>query len=146
MPQSRTPAGVLAFSVVALTTLACAALIPSPSSPPKSGGAIELQRAPENLECDAITQSYRSATIRIDPAPPLPVWAETETGRRLSVYWSSGFRGGSGGDPVVHGPDGAEVARDDEVIAIPTDRSPDLRGCYVCASENAIYVLEQGPG
>ncbi len=62
---------------------------PPPSATPAV--AIVLQRAPTNLGCDSIGIDYDMATIRIDPAAAVQVWAEANDGTRLATYWSAGF-------------------------------------------------------
>jgi len=91
-----------------------------PSAEPSEATAtIELQRAPPNLGCDAIGVRYSSAIIRIDPAAEEPVFGETNDGRELAVFWSEGFEGIDGPEPVVQDTNGDVVARDGEEITIP---------------------------
>jgi len=55
---------------------------PSPSAAPASAAPIVLQRAPDNLGCDAIDPGYRSATIHIDPESDieLEIWTAPGSG------------------------------------------------------------------
>jgi hypothetical protein len=133
--------------LTAFALVACAGSAPgaSPSAATPSPRAIELQRAPENLGCDAMAVDYSSATFNIDVAAAPQVWAETNLGARLPVFWSAGFVGGDASDPVVRGPDGKVVARDGDVMPVPQGAWPQLAGYFVCSGANAIYVLEQAP-
>lgn len=106
-------------------------------------GTIMLQRAPDNLGCEALPVSYRSVTMRIDPDAADQVWAEADDGTRLGVFWSSGFRGGTVDDPVVRGPKGEIAARDGE----PIDPSgPLFHGYHLCAGPTDLYFTENPPG
>jgi hypothetical protein len=141
------PVRLVGSLLIAFALVGCAGSAPgaSPSAATPSPRTIELQRAPENLGCDAIGVDYSSATINIDVAAAPQVWAETDLGARLMVHWSAGFQGGDASDPVVRGPDGQVVAKDGDVITIQGAGSG-LAGYFGCPGPDALYILEQPPG
>lgn len=79
-------------------------------------------------------------TFQIDAAADEDVVAVATDGRRYHVWWSAGFVGGTATDPVVRDPAGQVVARDGEVLRVPT-----LQGYPVCATGESIYVLAVPP-
>jgi hypothetical protein len=113
-------------------------------SPIASAAGIVLERT-EPTGCDAIGIDYKSATIKIDPASDPDVWAETETGKKLAIKWTTGFSATDGSAPVIRGPKGEEVARDGTVIDVPDAAYPRLAGYFVCLAPDALYVLETDP-
>jgi len=117
----------------------------TPSGGTAPGGTILLQRIGP-IGCDSIGINYTSATIKVDAASDPDVWAETEAGKMLTVNWTDGFTATDGAPPVIHGPEGDEVARDGTKIDVPADGSaPRLSGFYVCLGTDAINVLETDP-
>jgi hypothetical protein len=93
-----------------------ASAAPPVSAAPSAGASaagIVLQRTGP-IGCDAIGIDYKSATIKIDAASDPDVWAETETGKKLTVSWTDGFTATNGDAPVINGPKGEEVARDQD--------------------------------
>jgi hypothetical protein len=125
---------------------------PSPSvvvSPPPSATpavAIVLQRAPTNLGCDSIGIDYDMATIRIDPAAAVQVWAEANDGTKLATYWSAGFSTTNVKQPSILGPDGDVVATDGTSIDIRHWKSYAPWSAYfLCPSTDSLYILEETP-
>jgi hypothetical protein len=148
---------------------------PSPSAPRSSAATIELQRSPTNLGCDSMDPGWRSATIHIDPESDVyleivnpafdgtrdrvnvDVWAEVDApppsspgtqqfetlapGTRLAVYWPVSFTARNGDTPVILGARGEEVARDGTTAA----QLDKLTGVFICASRDAIWVLDYQP-
>lgn len=147
MRTSRSALHFLAAVVFAGILVGACGPAPAGSTAPPSAvvSTILLREAPANLGCDAMGVPYRSATIRIDASAAEQVWAETDTGTRLDMFWARGFAGGPGSEPVVVDPEGQVVARDGEQIAIPDGAWPRLHGYFVCPSSTAIYVLLQDP-
>jgi hypothetical protein len=133
------PAASSAPSAAAPSPVASAA-----GSPIASAAGIVLERT-EPTGCDAIGIDYKSATIKIDPASDPDVWAETETGKKLAIKWTTGFSATDGSAPVIRGPKGEEVARDGTVIDVPDAAYPRLAGYFVCLAPDALYVLETDP-
>ena len=120
---------------------------PAPSaaaSPAGSAGGIVLDRTPP-IGCDSIGIDYKSANIRIDAASDPDVWAETDTGKKLSVKWTEGFTATDGDAPVIKGPKGEEVARDGTVIVVPPGAYPRQVGYFVCLAPDTLYILETDP-
>jgi hypothetical protein len=147
----------------------------SPSTPPASAAAVVLQRSPTNLGCDSMDPGWRSATIHIDPESDVyleivnpafdgtrdrvnvDVWAEVDApppaspgtqqfetlapGTRLAVYWPASFTATNGDTPVILGARGEEVARDGTAAA----QLDKLTGVFICASRDAIWVLDYQP-
>ncbi len=88
----------------------------------------------------------RLATLRtLGGAAEEPVFGETNDGRELAVFWSEGFEGIDGPEPIVQDAKGDVVARDGEEITIPEGAWPELHGYFVCPSEVSLYVLEEEP-
>jgi hypothetical protein len=64
----------------------------SPSAPAASAAGIVLQRAPDNLGCDAMDPGYRSVTIHIDPESEVyleivnPAWDGTKNSVNVDVW------------------------------------------------------------
>jgi hypothetical protein len=144
-------------------------------SPAASAAPIVLQRSPTNLGCDSMDPGWRSATIHIDPDSDVyveivnpafdgtrdrvnvDVWAEVDAppsaspgtqqfetlapGIRLAVYWPASFTATNGETPVILGPQGEEVARDGTTAA----QLDKLTGVFICASSEAIWVLDYQP-
>jgi hypothetical protein len=121
---------------------ACAA----PTAPSQSAAAgMPLRVAPGDLGCDTIGIPYRSVTFDIDPAAADPVTAITDQGTSLRTYWSPGFVGGPPEDPVVRDPAGQVVAADGDVLAVPGDAYPRLKGYFVCTAPDALYIFLAEP-
>lgn len=114
----------------------------APSGESPSGGGLVLQPAPANLGCDTMAVPYRSVTFKIDPGAADPVTATTDGGATLKTFWSVGFVGGAAD---VQDPNGQVVAKDGDVLEIPQDAFPRLKGYFVCPSADALYVLLQDP-
>ncbi len=114
------------------------------SSQLPAGAGIVLKRTGP-IGCDAIGVDYKSATIKIDAASDPDVWAETDTGKKITVAWTDGFTATDGSPPVINGPKGEEVARDGTRIDVPAAAYPRLAGYFVCLGPDAIYVLETDP-
>ena len=114
----------------------------APSGESPSGGGLVLQPAPANLGCDTMAVQYRSVTFKVDPAAADPVTATTDGGATLKTFWSVGFVGGAAD---VQDPNGQVVAKDGDVLEIPQDAFPRLKGYFVCPSSEALYVLLQDP-
>jgi hypothetical protein len=114
----------------------------APSSPVASGAGLVLQPAPANLGCDTMAVPYRSVTFKIDPSAADQVTASTDQGGTLRTFWSVGFVGRAA---EVQDPRGQVVARDGDVLQIPQDAFPRLKGYFVCPSTDALYVLLQDP-
>jgi hypothetical protein len=148
--SATTPSSSAATSPVAsaaTSPVASAATSPVASaaqSPLGSAAGIVLQRTGP-IGCDAIGVDYKSATIKIDAASDPDVWAETDTGMKITVYWTEGFTATDGNAPVINGPTGEEVARDGTVIDVPAGAYPRLAGYFVCLGPEALYVLETDP-
>jgi hypothetical protein len=84
-------------------------------------------------EVDALP-SASPATQQFETLPP---------GTRLAVYWPTDFTATNGDTPLILGARGEEVARDGTRI----DQEFTKRtGYFMCASRDAIWVLEQAPG
>ena len=141
------PRLLLLLASIVLVAACSGGATPAPTtnpSPTPDAEAMELLRAPANLDCDAMAPGYSSVTFHIDPSAGEPVTVTTDKGQTLQTYWSPGFTG----DPVkavVLGPDGKQVAADGDVLDIPEGAWPRLGGYFVCPSTAAIYVLEQDP-
>lgn len=133
--------------LAAITFVGCAVEpTPAPTSAPSGPViALQLRRAPANLGCDAIRAPYDQATIRIDPTADEQVTAVADTGAILRTFWSNGFIAGTDRNPVVIGPDGTVVARDGDVLVVPEREWPRLGGYFVCASTDALYILDADP-
>ena len=134
-----------ASSPSAAPSVAAPSVAPSgeaPSGEAPSGGGLVLQPAPANLGCDTMAVPYRSVTFKIDPAAADPVTATTDGGATLKTFWSVGFVGGAAD---VQDPNGQVVAKDGDVLEIPQDAFPRLKGYFVCPSSDALYVLLQDP-
>ena len=114
----------------------------APSGESPSGGGVVLQPAPADLGCDTMAVQYRSVTFKIDPAAADPVTATTDGGATLKTFWSVGFVGAAAD---VQDPSGQVVAKDGDVLEIPGDAFPRLKGYFVCPSSEALYVLLQDP-
>jgi hypothetical protein len=80
-----------------------------------------------------------------DPGAADPVTAVSDQGRALKTFWAAGFVAGTPDDPVVRDPDGEVVAQDGDVLEIPEAAFPELKGHFVCPSEDALYVLVKAP-
>lgn len=119
----------------------------TPSAPPSPtlGRAIQLRPVPHDFGCDAITVPYREATLHIDVAASDQVTAIADTGTVLITFWSVGFQGGSKTDPVVRDPAGQVVAAEGEIVTIPDHAWPRMRGYFVCAAPDALYILLTDP-
>jgi hypothetical protein len=152
---TRTLISVLALGALALGCSPAAAPSTSPAgasappaslapSQPSSASGIVLQRSGQ-VGCDTIGVDYTSATIKIDAASDPDVWAETDTGKKLAVYWTDGFTATDGPPPVINGPKGEEVARDGTVIVVPAGAYPRLVGYFVCLAPEALYIQETDP-
>jgi hypothetical protein len=147
----------------------------SPSASAVAAAEIVLQRSPTNLGCDSIPPGWRSATIHIDPESDVyleivnpafdgtrdrvnvDVWAEVDApppaspgaqqfetlapGTRLAVYWPASFTARNGDTPVILGARGEEVGRDGTTSA----QLDKLTGVFICASRDAIWVLDYQP-
>ena len=140
----------------------------SPSASATGAAPFVLQRAPDNLGCDAIGggTGYDSAILHIDPESDVyleinspawdgtsdrvnvDVWAEVETpsgenpqpvGTRLAVYWSPAFTAIGGDTPVIRGPRGEEVARDGTRM---DQEFTNRTGYGGCNSRDELYVLD----
>jgi hypothetical protein len=109
-----------------------------------SAAAIVLERTGP-IGCDSIGIDYTSATIRIDPASDPAVWAETNTGKKLTVKWTAGFGATDGAAPVIRGPQGEEVARDGTKVEASAASNLALAGYFVCFGPDAMSVLETPP-
>lgn len=118
----------------------------SPSAPAAPAKAIVLQRAPANVGCDSIGIDYDMATIRIDPAADIAVWAETRTGQRLATFWSAGFTATDGDPPVIRDPDGKVMAANGSGIDIRHWQSYEpWNRFFLCPGPASLYILEQAP-
>ena len=146
---ARSGGAVVSFLVVGALIVGCGpAAAPSvslavPSSVASAAGIV-LQRTQQN-GCDTIGIDYKSATIRIDPSFDPDVWAETDTGKRITVNWTAGFNATDGTPPVIKGPKGEEVARDGTRIDVPDGAYPKLVGYFVCLGPDALYIMETDP-
>lgn len=118
----------------------------SSDTPPQSAAAgMPLRVTTGDIGCDTIGISYRSVMFEIDPAAFDPVTAITDQGMSLRTYWSPGFVGGPPEDPVVRDPDGQVVAADGDVLPVPGDAYPRLKGYFVCTAPDALYVFLADP-
>jgi hypothetical protein len=114
----------------------------APSGESPSGATVVLQPAPANLGCDTMAPPYSSVTFHIDPTAAEAVTATTNAGATLKTFWSPGFVGGAAD---VQDPNGQVVVKDGDVLEIPGDAFPRLKGYFVCPSPDALYVLLQDP-
>ena len=137
--------------VIAITLGACSGgSTPAPtatpgSSPTAAPGALVLDRAPDNLGCDAIGVEYSSVTFHLDPSASPQVWAVTNKGGPLRVRWDSTFSGGTASDPSVLDAVGTVVVRDGDTLSILDREWPELRGYFVCAAPNELFILSHAP-
>jgi hypothetical protein len=111
---------------------------------PETAG-LQLRMNPNDIGCDTIGISYRSVTFEIDPSAVDPVTAITDEGVSLRTYWAPGFVGGPAEDPVVRDPDGQVVAADGDVLPVPGDAYPRLKGYFVCTAPDALYIFLAEP-
>jgi len=141
---------ILLLIGVAILAAGCATPVaPSakPSSVPSQSGAaatITLRAAPADLGCDAMPVDYRRVTFKIDPEAEEHVTAQSDTGKSLPTFWSTGFAGSA--EPLaIKDPSGQVVAANGEALDIPEGALPRLHGYFVCPSTDALYVLLQDP-
>ena len=133
------------FCVAAICRTGGPSLPPATAPSPASSGAGIVLKRTGPIGCDAIGVDYTSAVIKVDAASDPDVWAETNTGKKVTVAWTDGFTATDGTPPVINGPKGEEVARDGTKIDVPAAANPRLAGYFVCLGPDAIYVLETDP-
>jgi hypothetical protein len=135
----RTGAIIVLLGVV---VAGCATpVVPSPSA----AAGMPLREAPGDIGCDSIGISYASARFVIDPTAADPVTAVSDRGRALRTFWATEFVGGPPEDPIVRDGGGQVVARDGDILEIPSDGFPELKGHFVCPSEDALYIFNVPP-
>jgi hypothetical protein len=141
-------ARILVVSVGLAVVAACGspgASAPSAEAPSASAAGVTLRMIPDGTACDSIGISYKSVTFEIDPAAVDPVTAITDEGVSLRTFWSPGFVGGPAEDPVVRDPEGQVVAADGDVLPVPGDAYPRLKGYFVCTAPDALYIFLAEP-
>ncbi len=150
----RTPTALRTAALVTILGIALGACsgtsspAPSPTaeaSPTPIGDTIVLDRAPENLGCDALPVDYRTVTFNIDPDADPQVWGVTDRATWLKIRWDSTFHGTADPVPVVVDGAGKVVARDGDVLVIPGGAWPDLHGHFVCPAATELFVLDSAP-
>jgi hypothetical protein len=138
-------------SVFAIVLGACssqASTVPTAtpgSSPSAAAGELVLDRAPDDTACDTIGIDYTSITFHIDPTASPQIWADADTGVKLTVKWDSTFEAGTGAEPTVVDGSGAVVLQDGNTLDVPEGAYPELKGHFVCTGPSGLIILDQAP-
>jgi hypothetical protein len=116
--------------------------VPTPVAPQASG--IVLRQAPPDMGCDAIGwdgEPYRTLTFHVDPTAAEHVWAASDTGGRLTTYWSRGFQPGTPAERLVRDPLGEVFVTDGLVVDVPQAANLRIHDYLVCLQPNTLWVL-----
>lgn len=140
-----TLAGILAVAAGACTGGATPAPTATPGSSQTPGAALlVLDRTLDDTGCDTIGINYTSVTFHIDPTASPQIWADADTGVKLTVKWDSTFQAGTGAEPSVVDGSGAIVLRDGDVLDVPGGAYPELKGHFVCTGESGLTIFDEG--